>query len=170
MEDQSLNNNDRFFEEYFKLSTDSIQQQDILKIQSAIQNLKNAKRLPDVKLVNTQGNDVNLNALVNKKTLLFVWTKNGMPYTNASHNKALKLLEANPNLQIISICIDGDHEDWVSLVEQYQHPNLIKLRSTNFNDMRDKWVITKIQRSLLLNADGTINQAFVSIFDKNLEI
>lgn len=170
LEDQSLNNNERFFEEYFKLSSDSTQQKDVLKIQASIQNLKKEKRLPDVKLVNTEGNKVNLNSLINKKTLVFVWTKNGMSHANASHNRALELLRDNPNLQIISICIDGDHEDWVSLVDKYQHSDLIKLRSTNFNELRDKWVITKIQRSLLLNRDGTIDQAFINIFDNNLKL
>ena len=170
LQDQSLNNNERFFEEYFKLSNDSAQQKDILKIQASIQNLKNEKRLPNVRLVNTEGDKVNLNSLINKKTLIFVWTKNRMSHANASHNRALELLKTNSNLQIVSICIDGDHEDWVSLVDKYQHSNLIKLRSANFNELRDKWVITKIQRSLLLNKDATINQAFINIFDNNLEL
>jgi len=169
LEDQNLNNNDKFFDAYFKLSTDTTQHKEIVKIQNAVQNLKYENKLPKVDLVDLNEKPVDFKKLIKKKTLMFVWTKNGLAHAEASHKRALKLLEEMPNIQVISVCIDGEHAEWRDLVSQYKHPNLIELRCTDFNDMKDKWIITKIQRSIILNENGTIQEAFVNIFDRNIE-
>ncbi|MBB1149718.1 hypothetical protein H4K35_06165 [Myroides sp. NP-2] len=169
LEDQNLNNNDKFFERYFKLSTDTTQHQEIIKIQTAVQNLKYENRLPKVELVDLEEQAVDFKKLIRKKTLMFVWTKNGLAHANASHKRALELLEKLPDIQVISVCIDGEHDEWRDLVSEYKHPNLIELRCVDFNDMKDKWIITKIQRSFILHADGSIQEAFVNIFDRNME-
>lgn len=168
LEDQNLNNNDKFFEAYFKLSTDTTQHKEIAKIQMAIQNLKYENRLPQVALVDLNEKPVDFKKLITKKTLMFVWTKNGLAHAEASHNRAIELLNELPHLQVISVCIDGEHNEWKELVSKYKHPNLIELRCTDFNDMKDKWIITKIQRSIILNADGSIQEAFVNIFDRHM--
>ncbi|WP_158963939.1 hypothetical protein [Myroides fluvii] len=169
LEDQNLNNNDKFFEAYFKLSTDTTQHREIVKIQNAVQNLKYENRLPKVDLVDIDEKSVDFKKLIHKKTLMFVWTKNGLAHAEASHKRALDLLEKRPDIQVISVCIDGEHQEWKDLIRPYKHPNLIELRCTDFNDMKDKWIITKIQRSIILNKDGSIQEAFVNIFDRNIE-
>lgn len=169
LEDQNLKNNDKFLERYFELSSDSSQHNEISQIQKAVQNLKSENKLPDVALINQKGEPVEINKIINKPTLLFVWTKNSLAHAQGAYRRAFEMLEKNPNLQVISICIDGEQQDWLKLTNTYQHPDLIQLRSTDFTQMKDKWIITKIQRSMLLNQDGTIKEAFVNIFDKNLQ-
>ncbi|UVD78906.1 hypothetical protein NWE55_12350 [Myroides albus] len=168
LEDQNLNNNDKFLDRYFELSTDKSQHGEIIQIQEAVQNLKYEKRLPNVPLVNTDGIPVEVNNIISKPTLMFVWTKNTLGHADGAHRRAMQLLDQNPDIQIISVCIDGEHTEWVKFVSKYKHANLIELRSTDFNQMKDKWIITKIQRSIVLNADGTIKNAFVNIFDRNI--
>ncbi|MHC5202197.1 TlpA family protein disulfide reductase [Myroides sp. LJL119] len=169
LEDQNLNNNDKFLERYFELSTDSSEHKEIISIQKAVQNLKYENKLPEVALTNTQGEDVNINKIITKPTLMFVWSKNALAHAEGAHRRALHILHHNPNLQVISVCIDGEQQDWKNFIQAYSDPNLIKLRSTDFKEMKEKWIITKIQRTMILNQDGTIKDAFVNIFDKNIE-
>ncbi|MEC4114703.1 TlpA family protein disulfide reductase [Myroides pelagicus] len=169
LEDQNLNNNDKFLDRYFELSTDSTQHSELIKIQEAVQNLKYEKRLPNVPLVNIKGKSIHINRIISKPTLMFVWTKNSLGHADGAHRRAIQLLENTPDVQVISVCIDGEHEEWVDFVNKYNHPNLIELRCTDFNQMKDQWIITKIQRSFVLNSDGTIRNAFVNIFDKNID-
>lgn len=169
LEDQNLNNNDKFLERYFELSTDSSQHKEIIQIQKAVQNLKYENKLPDVALVNPKGEQVNIHKAITRPTLLFVWSKNSLAHAEGAHRKALDMLTRNDNLQVISVCIDGEDKEWQNFIKSYKHPDLLELRSTDFKEMKDKWIITKIQRTMILNQDGTIKEAFVNIFDKNLE-
>lgn len=169
LEDQNLNNNDKFLERYFELSTDDSQHDEISNIQRSVQNLKYEQRLPDVDLIDIKAKEVHINQVFKKPTFVFVWTKNSFGHAEAAHRKAMKILQHNPKIDIISVCIDGEQEEWVDFVANYNHPNLIKVRSTNFNQMRDKWIITKIQRSMIINADGSIRDPFVNIFDPHIE-
>lgn len=169
LEDQNLNNNDKFLERYFQLSTDKSKHSEIIQIQEAVQNLKYSQRLPEVDLVDTNNNPVSINKIIKKPTLMFVWTKNSLGHADGAHRRAIQMLNNNPDIQIVSVCIDGEQNEWVDFVSNYKHQNLIELRSTDFKKMKDKWIITKIQRSMILNSDGTINNAFVNIFDRNID-
>lgn len=169
LEDQNLNNNDKFLERYFQLSTDKGKHAEIIQIQEAVQNLKYSQRLPEVDLVDTNNKSTSINKIIKKPTLMFVWTKNSLGHADGAHRRAIQLLNNNPEIQIVSVCIDGEQNEWVDFVSNYKHDNLIELRSTDFKKMKDKWIITKIQRSMILNSDGTINNAFVNIFDRNID-
>lgn len=168
LDDQNLSNNDRFLKRYFELSTDKNQHNEILQIQKAIQNLKQEKRLPEIDLVNKDGDTVSINKLITKPTIIFVWSKGALAHFDAAHRKAARLLEELPNIQIIAINIDADQEEWVNQLNAYPINDIIELRTTDFQSMKDKWIITKIHRSIILNSDGTINNAFVNLFDTNI--
>lgn len=169
LEDQNLTNNDLFLERYFELSTDRNQHNEIIQIQQAIQNLKYENKLPEVALVNANSKKVSINSMINKKTLVFFWTKNGMAHADAAHQLAAELKADIPNIDIISICIDGDQGEWLNIIKRYPSSGIIELRTDDFNQMKDKWIITKIQRSMILDKDGTIIDPFINIFDKNFE-
>lgn len=168
LDDQNIVNNDLFLNRYFEISTDKSQHNEILKIRNAIQNLKLEKRLPEAPLVNINNQPVSINNLINKPTLIFFWTKNAIDLADASHRKAHLIAQENPNLQIIAISIDADHTNWVNHIKNH-HPNtVLELRTTNFQTLKDLWIINKIQRAISLNSDGTIHNSFVNIFDTNI--
>ncbi|MDR0230217.1 MAG: thioredoxin family protein [Flavobacteriaceae bacterium] len=169
LEDQNLTNNDKFLDRYFQLSTDSAQHKEIRAIQNTVQNLKYENRLPEVPLVNTEDKSVKISNLIKAPTLMFVWTKNSIGHAGGAHYRAIELLESNPNIQVISVCIDGDQDEWLKFIADFKHKNLIHVRSSDFNQMKDKWIITKIQRSMVLDAKGNIINPFVNIFDRNIE-
>lgn len=169
LEDQNIYNNDKFLTRYFELSTDKDQHNEILQIQKAVQNLKDEKRLPNVPLVDTNNIPVNITQIIKKTTLMFFWTKNGLAHAEGAHRRAINLLHFNPDIQIISVCIDGEQEDWEKFISKYKQPDLIMLRSSDFNIMKDKWIITKIQRSMILDSGGKIINPFINIFDRNIQ-
>ena len=168
LDDQNITNNELFLNRYFELSSDKNQHNEIIKIKSAIQNLKLKKRLPEVPLINTQNQSVSINNLITKPTLIFFWTKNALAHFDTAHKNALKLIHENPNLQVIAISIDSDQEDWIDHIENYSHENILELRATDFQKLKDLWIITKIQRAIILNSNGTIQNAFVNLFDTSI--
>lgn len=169
LEDQNMSNNKTFLDKYAALSTDNLKQNEIKRIGESTQFLLEGKKLPIVNLIDSQSNVVNLNSLFKNKTVVFFWTSEANSHLELVHKKASELKNKYPSWNFISINIDDTPDQWKKLLIKYNFKNTTELHATNFKDLRQRWVITKIHRSMLINSDGTIKNGFVSLFDANFE-
>lgn len=167
LEDQNLNNNNKFFEIYHTLSSDKSKHNEISKISNAIQFLKPGKKLPSLQFEDQKGNIKPIEELITKKTILFFWSKNLESHFYASHKKALELKEKFPEYNILSICLDDNHDKWIKMLGRINHTGINELRTTNFDLLKEHWVVNKIHRTLIVDKDCTIINAFVSLYDQN---
>lgn len=169
LEDQNIVNNKKFLENYRSLSTDKNQHNEIKKIGDAIQILKENNPLPDANLVDENNKIVSVKSLIAKKTVIFFWTKNLESHFVAAHKRVMDLHKKHPDYDFISICVDDNHEKWKSLLSNYKFNGIREYRVEDFDAVKDHWVVNKIHRTMIINADGTINNAFVSLFDVTFE-
>lgn len=169
LEDQNIVNNKKFLEKYHSLSSDKNQHNEIKKIGDAIQLLKENNPLPEANVVDLNNKIAPIKSLIKKKTVMFFWTKNLESHFVAAHKRVLDLQKKYPNYDFISICVDENHSKWVNTLKNYKFEGIREYRVNQFEDIKDQWVLNKIHRTMVLNADGTINNAFVSLFDVNFE-
>jgi hypothetical protein len=169
LEDQNMVNNKKFLDKYHALSTDKNQHNEIKKIGDAIQLLKENNPLPNATLVDLNNKIVPVKSLITKKTVLFFWTKNLESHFIAAHKRVLDFEKKYPDYDFVSICVDESQDKWKNLLKNYNFPGIREYRVENFDNLKDHWVLNKIHRTMVLNADGTINNAFVSLFDVNFE-
>lgn len=169
LEDQNMANNKKFLERYFKLSTDKSRHNEIRKISSAAQYLKPGNKLPAETFINTFGETIDLNHMVKGQTIVFFWTQSSKSHLEAVHKKVHALKAKHPDLNFIAINMDDSKEDWLKTLASYDFRDTVELHATDLQKLKDEWVITKIHRVILLNGDGTIKNAFVSLFDVNFE-
>jgi hypothetical protein len=169
LEDQNIVNNKNFLDKYHSLSTDKNQHNEIKKIGDAIQLLKESNPIPDVNLVDYNNKVVPIKSLLSKKTVIFFWSKNLESHFVAAHKRVLELQNKHPNYDFISICVDNSHSKWQSILKNYKFDGIREYRVENFEAVKDHWVVNKIHRTMILNADGSINNAFVSLFDVKFE-
>ncbi len=169
LEDQNIVNNKKFLDKYHDLSTDHSQQNEILKIGNSIQLLKTGNQLPQVTLVDLNNKTVDIQTIIKKKTVIFFWTESLESHLVAAHKKILEIKSRHPEYDFIAINVDKHHDKWKKLLANYKFNGVKEFRATNFEDLKDKWVITKIHRTMIINADGTIDNAFASVFDVNFE-
>jgi hypothetical protein len=165
LEDQNVMSNKTFLDKYFQLSTDKEKQKEIKRIGESIQQLAVGKTLPAVGLIDAQGKMVDANKMITKKTVIFFWTSEAKSHMEQAHKRVAELKAKHPNVIFIAVNIDDSTEKWKGLLSKYNFKNTIELHATNFEDIKDKWVITKIHRSMLINPDGTIKNGFVGLFD-----
>ncbi|MEZ4838684.1 TlpA family protein disulfide reductase [Flavobacterium sp.] len=165
LEDQNIVNNQKFLLRYNELSTDKSKQNEINKIGTSIQNLKSGNELPNVALVDLNGKLVNSQTLFNRKTVIFFWTENAESHLLAVHKKALAYYQNNPNYQFVAINIDEDQTKWKNLLANYRFGTINEFRAANFEELKDKWVITKLHRTIILDENGKIHNGFVNLFD-----
>ena len=169
LEDQNMINNQKFLESYRKFSTDNSKKNEILKIGNAIQLLITGNQLPEVSLIDKNGLTISSNSFVKKKTVLFFYTKEALTHLAAAHKKALAFKSKYPDYQFIAINLDKDQEEWVNLLLNYKFEGIQEYRCGNFEDIKNKLAITKIHRTLILDANGKIKNAFTNLFDVNFE-
>lgn len=169
LEDQNMVNNKLFLDTYRKYSTDKSQKNEILKIGNAIQLLNVGNTLPEVKLINPDGKELSSNDIIKKKTVIFFWTKNLTSHLEAAHKKLLALKTKYADYQFLAINLDDDHTKWIQTLATYKFEGITELRCKNFEDIKSKWAITKVHRTIVLDNKSLIKNAFTNVFDVNFE-
>lgn len=169
LEDQNMVNNQKFLESYRKFSTDNSKKNEILKIGNAIQLLIAGNQLPEVSLIDKDGMTVSSNSFVKKKTVLFFYTKEALTHLAAAHKKALAFKLKYRDYQFIAINLDKEQDEWIDLLSNYKFEGIQEYRCANFEDIKNKWAITKIHRALVLDENGKIKNAFTNLFDVKFE-
>jgi hypothetical protein len=169
LEDQNMVNNKAFLESYHKFSTDKSKRNEIAKIGNAIQLLKVGNSLPNVRLVDVNGNSVESNTFKPKNTVIFFWTGRLIGHFEAVHKKILDFKKKHPSYEFIGINLNDSQEDWLKILKSYQLTGITELHCANFEDIKSKWAINKIHRTIILDENGTIKNAFTNIFDTTFE-
>ncbi len=165
LEDQHILNNKKFLDRYNELSTDKGNQNEITKIGDAIQMLKDRNPLPNVDLIDLHGETVSSESIIKGKTVVFFWTENAKAHFESAHKKAMELKAKHPGYNFIAINVDDNQSKWKNNLSKYKFDKIEEFRVKDFEELKQKWVITKIHRAIITNADGTINNAFVNLFD-----
>jgi hypothetical protein len=169
LEDQNMYNNQKFIERYLQLTTDKENKKEITEIYNSVQNLKVGNRLPKIELVDTVYKPLDINTVINKPTVLFFWTSHAESHFVASHRKVMELQAKYPNYEFIAINVNDNVANWKNALKKYNFESIKELHASDFEAIRKQWVITKIHRIIILNADGTIKNGFANLFDVNFE-
>ena len=169
LEDQNISNIQKFLNRFNQLSTDKSKHNEISRMGDAIQSLKVGKDLPNIKLMDVYNNTIEIKSILKKKSVIFFWTDCLDSHMIAAHKKVIELEKKHKNYQFIAINVDESHVKWVEEMKDSKFQNVQEYRCVNFEELKQKWVINKIHRTIITNADGTIDNAFVSLFDMNFD-
>ncbi len=167
LEDQNSANNSQFIKRFNALSTDKTSASEINKLARSIQLLKVGEALPEIALLDSDGNIISSKSILKRKTVLFFWTANASSHLSASHKKAIEFQKLFPDYQFIAINIDDDQTTWNKVLKDYKFEGISEYRAHDFEDLKNKWAINKLQRTIILNPNGTIKNAFVNLFEVN---
>lgn len=162
LEDENIANNEKFFDEYTKLS--GSKDNDIKKMGRAIKILKPGNQIPFITLVDKKDRTFNINTEITRQTVIFFWTACAQLQLNMMHEKVKKLKQEYPDINFIAVNVDEEAE-WEKMMSEYRFRAAKPLHARNFNELKFKWVLTKINRTIILNPDGTIKNAFTNLMD-----
>lgn len=169
LEDQNMYNNQKFIQRYLELSTDTEQEKEISEIYNSVQNLKVGNKLPKIDLIDSNNKVYDLQSSIKKPTVLFFWTTPAESHITAAHKKAQEFKAKFPNYDFIAININDTDSKWKNAIKKYNLTSNKELHAVDFEALKKQWVITKVHRVIILNADGTIKNGFANFFDVNFE-
>jgi hypothetical protein len=169
LEDQNMANNREFLKVYQRYSTDKSTKNEITNISNAIQNLETGSPLPIVELVDREGNEISSDSLTTGKTVIFFWTGNALPHMLEAQSRAIRFQLKNPDYKFIAVNIDSDQDEWVRSMAKYKLDTIAQYRASEFENMKYKWAVTKIHRTIVLDQNGIIKTAFTNLFEQKFE-
>jgi hypothetical protein len=169
LEDQNMANNNKFLVTYKKLSTDKSKKNEITTICNAIQMLKVGYALPEVSLIDVAGSKISSTNVTKPNTIFFFWTVNAKSHFEAVHKKVMELKSKYPQYNFVAININDSGEDWIATLKKYKFDGITELHCSDFENLKNKWAINKIHRTIILGDKGLIKNAFVNIFDSQFE-
>ena len=168
LEDQNIENNNVFIKKYVSLSNDEIQKKEIKDLLVNINSFKKESPLKDFTFRDRDLKSIYLKDTINKPTLIYFWSKNSMAHFKKANERIEELQNKYPKIEVISINIDNDKRVLQLLNQMVTNPNTIYLQTEDFETLSDKWIILRLNRAIYLNSNGTINNGFINIFDKDL--
>jgi peroxiredoxin len=166
LEDQNIVNNQKFIKRYLELSTSSSENDEIRKIDRGIKQLQPGNRLPEVELVDIDDKPFKLIGHTNRQTVIFFWTSCAHAHIKTVYDTTEALKKQFPDTDFIAVNVD-DEQEWKKMMAVYKPNASVQVRAVNFQEIKDKWVLTKITRTIILNPDGTIKNAFTNLKDPN---
>ena len=123
--------------------------------------------MPELTLIDLKGTTISSKTLLKNKCVVFFWTEDATAHLSASHKKAIEFHKQNPDYQFIAINIDNNHEKWIATLANYKFDDVKEFRIKDFDELKEKWAFTKLQRTIVIDENGTIKYGFENMFDVN---
>jgi thiol-disulfide isomerase/thioredoxin len=171
LEDQNMYNNKTFIDKYLQLSTDKEQQREVTEIYNSVKNLNIGNKLPSVQLTDVDFNPISIETITaNKETVIFFWTSHADSHLKSVHKRVKEFKMKYPEVNFIAINVDDTNENWTKALKNNNlNDGILELKSSNFQEIKKLWVITKIHRTIILDKNGNIKKGFANLFDVNFE-
>jgi hypothetical protein len=170
MEDQNMVNHEKFMETYNRVSTDKSQRNDIIRLTNSIRGLQPGLYLPVLTLVDRDGLRITTDKLINRKAIVVFWSSKAMAHIDNAAGKLSRIARVYPGYQIVCINLDDEQDRWLDSMRALDlHEDVVHMRCDDFQELKTKWALTKIHRTIVLNPDTSIKNAFTNILNADFE-
>lgn len=121
LKNDSEANFDRFMEDFHKLSGNNRHLAEIERLNQGIKNLRPELPLPDLQVLNMNGDAIGLNQISDsdETLVLYFWAGPQLKHLENIRKKVHKLQAGNENYRFVGICMRTDQNRWKELVQAY---------------------------------------------------
>lgn len=171
--DKEENANDTIFlERYFEVSKDDDKKEKVKELVNSIRNLTSTGHLPTLTLKDLKNNLVSTDDLFERKTILYFWSTRNESHFFAVHRKLQMIIENHPNVDLIAVNLDEGYKDWIAFLEKnrrFVHPKIKHYQTSDFENLKEKWVVTRETRASIIDKNAQIIKGFTNIFESTFD-
>ncbi len=155
----------------FLQKTSSVKDKEIINgLVFSIKGLKKGNKLPTLVLVDYNDNDVVLDSIITKPTVIYFWSSTLPLLMRNSHYKVSQLITKFPNIDFIGINInDNDNAHWKNILDQYEFPVTKEFQFKDPNEAHEALAINSVNKSILVGKDSKIINANALLFTSEFE-
>ena len=159
---------ERFLQFYLSLNSSPLYQIEILGLHRALIQMEPGQPLPEVQLENHLGEILpSSTALAGRPTVLYFWSQTQMNHFKRTQERVKRYQAQFPNYRFVGVCI----QPYNDLVRNYQEIMGIdpadQLALVNFEEVSNEWVITLLNKGIVLDKKGVILDGFANFSATN---
>ena len=161
---------ERFLQYYATINNSPIYLAEILALHNNISSMEPNNPLPKIALQNVSRKTVSSASILNNKTtVLYFWSQTQMNHYKNTLERSKLLQERYPNIRFVGICI----QPFNSMVDQVQKMMEInpedQFSLVDFEKASEAWVLTLLNKAIILDAKGKIIEGFGNFSDATFE-
>ena len=154
------NNHEKFLKQFIVVNNSKSYLNEVLDLHNDIQNMSAGKKLPELKLQNHQLKVVSTAEIINSPTVFYFWSQTQMSHYRNTVIKAKALEKLFPKYQFKGVCIQPFNEIVFEVHRMMNIDPKTQLAFTNFDKDSKKWVLSLLNRAIVVYADGKIKEGF----------
>ena len=163
---QNHNNHERFLQFYLTLNTSPFFLNEILSLHQSLMQMEAGKTLSDVQIESHNGEILSSqDAFKGKPTVIYFWSQSQMNHYKRTQERVKIYQKNHPNYRFVGMCI----QPYNDLVRNYQSIMEIlpqdQFALVDFEQVSKQWVITLLNKGIIINAEGTIIEGFGNFFN-----
>ena len=161
-------NHERFLQFYLQVNTSPLYMAEIFQLHQSLIQMRPGKPLSQVQLETYEGDQItSTQAFQGTPTVLYFWSQSQMNHFKRTQERVRRYREEYPSYRFVGICI----QPYNDLVRNYQSIMGIdptdQLAVVNFEEVSEKWVITLLNKGIIIDKNGQILEGFGNFFDQN---
>ena len=164
------NLHERFIGYYSYINSSQTYYDEILRLHNDINKMQIGNRLPEVDLMNFNQNIISSDdVFINKKTVIYFWSQTQMNHYRRTIRRINELKKIYPQYRYVGICI----QPYNDLVNQAQTILDVVIDDqfsfTNFEKSSKDWVLTYLNKAIIIDQKSKIIDGFGNLFSSNIE-
>ncbi|MAD11384.1 MAG: hypothetical protein CMC04_01510 [Flavobacteriaceae bacterium] len=168
--DEILNYNNHsdhedFLQYYFAINSNTIFLAEVLSLHNDIKKMNPGELLPKIKIQNSKLDTISSNKILNgQKTVFYFWSQSQMNHFRETTNIINKIKLEKPNYRYVGISIQPLNEITLKVIKILQQDVNNQFAIIDFENASKKWIITYLNKAIIVNADGKIVNGFGNIY------
>ncbi len=157
-------NNEKFINRFHKLSDNNRHMAEIDALYEGIINIQPHKEIPDVAVLDRDGNTISLQDIAGKqKTIFYFWSGTNRSHFENIKQRIAKLSNEKPEYRFVGINIKTPETVWKGLVETSDLDKEMQYHATDFDAITRSLVIDRLNKCIIID-DGRIVDAFADVY------
>lgn len=157
-----------FLQYFLSLNTSKAYLSEIVSLHQSLIQMEPGRKLPEVQLENDKGIvRSSVDIFKNQPTVIYFWSQTQMNHFKRTQERVKKYQKEFPNYRFVGICIQPYNE----LVRDYQSimkiPPEDQYALVDFESASNAWVITLLNKGIILNSKGVIQDGFTNFSANN---
>ncbi len=162
MKIENNKHHERFLQHFLMVNTSKSYLKEVLDLHNDIENMSAGKKLPELKLQNHRLDIVSTDELIENPTIFYFWSQTQMSHYRNTVLKVKELEKKYPEFQFKGVCIQPFNEIVFEVHRMMNIDPETQLAFVNFDKDSKKWVLSLLNRAIVVDANGKIKEGFAN--------
>jgi len=160
-------NNEIFFNDFHLKSGNNRHIQEITELYEGIRNIQPQKEIPNVQVIDMEGNKVSLQEIAkDKKVVFYFWSGANKRYFKDIHDRLNQLTAAKKEYTFVGINHNTDESTWKGMIDQANLNPANQYKADSFSELT-KALIIYPPNKCIITEDAKIVDAFTTMWASN---